>query len=88
MRARRALAPLVAALSAACATLGTEGAGEPNLPTSDVGPFRKLEKSEVLGVAPYVLDGEGVAPYRGAGGPRARPETRRAWRLRSTSTRP
>src|ERR1700723_1775357 len=58
----RALAA-VAVLSAACATLGTEGAGEPNLPTSDVGPFRKLGTKEVLGVAPYVLDGLSVAPY-------------------------
>ena len=59
---RRELVAVVA-LSAACATLGTESPEGQNLPTSDVGPFRKLGAKEVLGVAPYVLDGLSVAPY-------------------------
>jgi hypothetical protein len=53
----------VAALSVACATLGTQSTGGVNLPTSDVGPFRKLGAKEVLNVAPYVLDGLTDAPY-------------------------
>ncbi|HEY8075096.1 MAG TPA: hypothetical protein VIF62_13325, partial [Labilithrix sp.] len=43
-------------LLAACATTGTEGKGDENLPTAGVGPFRKLDGTEVPGVAPFVLD--------------------------------
>ena len=50
-------------LSAACATLGTQTIEGQNLPTSDVGPFRKLGTKEVPGIAPYVLDGLSIAPY-------------------------
>jgi len=47
----------------ACASLGTDGEGDVALPTTGVGPFRKLASSEVLGVAPYVLDDPG-SQYR------------------------
>jgi hypothetical protein len=40
----------------ACATLGTPGKGDVDLPSAGVGPFRKLEGTELLGVAPFVLD--------------------------------
>jgi hypothetical protein len=64
MRVRRSIAPLVAlSLSAACATLGTQTPEGQNLPTSDVGPFRKLATKEVPGIAPYVLDGLSTNPY-------------------------
>jgi hypothetical protein len=46
-----------------CATLGGSGLGDVGLPTSGVGPFRKLLTAEVRGVAPYVLDASG-ALYR------------------------
>jgi hypothetical protein len=54
---------VLAALPWACATLGSQSAGGENLPTSDVGPFRRLGPTEVLGVAPYVFDGLSVKPY-------------------------
>ena len=38
-----------------CATLGSES-DVPELPSSGVGPFRKLEAKEVRGIAPFVLD--------------------------------
>jgi hypothetical protein len=41
---------------AGCATLGSTGEGDKDLPTSGVGPFRKLTIKEVIGVAPFVLD--------------------------------
>jgi hypothetical protein len=41
---------------AACATTGASGQGDQNLPTTDAGPFRKLDGTEVAGVAPFVLD--------------------------------
>ena len=64
MRARVLLAPAAMALLVlSCATLGDEGSEGLNLPTSGVGPFRKLADDEVLGIAPYVLDGAG-AKYR------------------------
>ncbi|HEY2517734.1 MAG TPA: hypothetical protein VGI39_42990 [Polyangiaceae bacterium] len=63
MVTRRSIAPLLALLAAACATLGTESAGDQNLPTSNMGPFRALLKSEDLIAAPYVLDSE-LAHYR------------------------
>jgi hypothetical protein len=63
MRARLGIAPVLFSLAAACATLGTESVEGENLPTSDVGPFRELGTKEVPGAAPYVMDGEGVAPY-------------------------
>lgn len=50
---RRAL--LVFAL-AGCATVGSDGQGDVGLPTSGVGPFRKLGSAEVPGIAPFVLD--------------------------------
>jgi hypothetical protein len=48
---------------AACATTGAEGEGDHNLPSANVGPFRKLGPEEVKGVAPFVLDDKG-ARYR------------------------
>jgi hypothetical protein len=50
-------------LPVACATIGGEGAGDRDLPTSGVGPFRKLETGEVPGTAPFVLDDK-LAEYR------------------------
>lgn len=41
---------------AACATIGSDGQGNLNLPTSGVGPFRKLTDVEEHGVPPYLLD--------------------------------
>ncbi len=41
---------------AACATTGAAGEGDKNLPSSGVGPFRKLDVDEVKGIAPFVLD--------------------------------
>jgi hypothetical protein len=46
-----------------CATLGEAAGGDSNLPSSGVGPFRKLASGEVLGSAPYVLD-DSAAQYR------------------------
>ncbi len=51
------------ALPVACATLGGEGVGDRDLPTTGVGPFRKLETGEVPGSAPFVLDDK-LAEYR------------------------
>ena len=53
MRAQLLLSCLVLG---ACASLGSAGEGDVDLPTAGVGPFRKLAGSELLGVAPYVLD--------------------------------
>lgn len=50
---------LVAVLASSCATLGSEGLGDVGLPSSGVGPFRRLTTDEVPGIAPFVLDGEG-----------------------------
>jgi hypothetical protein len=42
-----------------CATLGSEAAEDDSaLPTTGVGPFRKLASTEVGGVAPYVMDNQ------------------------------
>ncbi len=65
---RRALAQALLGASAciciyACATTGAEGEGDRDLPSSGVGPFRKLAGDEVPGVAPFVLDDE-RAEYR------------------------
>jgi hypothetical protein len=49
--------------SAACATTGADGEGDRNLPSSGVGPFRKLGNAEVRGIAPFVLD-DRAAFYR------------------------
>jgi hypothetical protein len=46
-----------------CATLGSSGQGDLNLPTSGVGPFRKLGQTELTGVAPFILDSQS-ARYR------------------------
>lgn len=46
-----------------CATTGAEGVGDRDLPTSGVGPFRKLDGTEVIGVAPFVFD-DRAAQYR------------------------
>jgi len=46
-----------------CATLGAPTGGTSGLPSANIGPFRPLETAEVKGVAPYVLDGDGL-PYR------------------------
>jgi hypothetical protein len=53
---------LLIALSA-CATTGASGEGDRDLPTSGVGPFRKLDIEEVKGIAPFVLD-DSAAGYR------------------------
>jgi hypothetical protein len=50
----------------ACATLGGSGLGDVGLPTSGVGPFRKLVTAEVRGVAPYVLDASGATYHEPA----------------------
>jgi hypothetical protein len=50
-------------LLAGCATIGSEGQGDLNLPSSGAGPFRKLDGTEVAGVAPFVLD-DRTANYR------------------------
>ena len=49
-------------LLAACATTGADGHGDVALPSAGVGPFRKLDTSEVQGVAPFVLD-DAIALY-------------------------
>ena len=54
---------LVALFASSCATTGAEGEGDKNLPTSGVGPFRKLGVDEVPGIAPFVLD-DRIAIYR------------------------
>ena len=46
-----------------CATLGNESPPDDNLPTTGVGPFRKLSATELLGVAPFVMDDKN-ARYR------------------------
>jgi hypothetical protein len=56
------LAALVA-MGPSCATTGAEGVGDRNLPTTGVGPFRKLGTDEVAGIAPFVVD-DRVAVYR------------------------
>ncbi|CAN5211397.1 hypothetical protein BH09MYX1_BH09MYX1_58390 [soil metagenome] len=61
---RHALAVL-ALLPLACATLGGDGRGDVDLPTSGVGPFRKLGSGEVQGTAPFLLDDQ-VAHWRDA----------------------
>lgn len=50
---RHAILALVGLVS--CATIGSTGEGDVDLPTTGVGPFRKLDSTEVLGVAPFVL---------------------------------
>lgn len=55
-RARSLVPWALAALVAACATTGADGEGDRDLPSSGVGPFRKLGGDEVPGVAPFVLD--------------------------------
>lgn len=53
--------PLALLTLVACATIGSES-DTPELPTSGVGPFRKLEAKEVRGIAPFVL-GDSRAEY-------------------------
>jgi hypothetical protein len=53
---KRALCMCLTALITACATIGSDGQGNLNLPTSGVGPFRKLGNDEEHGIPPYVLD--------------------------------
>ena len=60
MRARLLLSCFVLG---ACASLGSPGEGDVDLPTAGVGPFRKLASVELLGVAPYVLD-DPASQYR------------------------
>ena len=43
-------------LAPSCATMGSEGVGDLDLPSAGMGPFRKLAAEEVPGVAPFVLD--------------------------------
>jgi hypothetical protein len=54
---------LLLVLAAGCSTIGSSGQGDVDLPSSGVGPFRKLGQSEVPGVDPFVLDNE-VARFR------------------------
>lgn len=54
---------LIALFAGACATTGAAGEGDKDLPTSGVGPFRKLDIDEVKGIAPFVLD-DAQASYR------------------------
>jgi hypothetical protein len=67
----RALAVIV--LAAGCATGGSPGQGDVDLPNAGVGPFRKLDPNETLGIAPFVFDDrravfrEPGALVRGAG---------------------
>lgn len=63
MRAVASALALLACVAAACATIGSEGDGARDLPSSGVGPFRKLSTTEVLGVPPFVLE-DRVAQYR------------------------
>lgn len=53
---RRMLFALTALAVAACATIGGPGQGDVDLPSSGVGPFRKLASSEVQSTAPFLLD--------------------------------
>ena len=53
----------LAVLVPSCATTGAAGEGDLNLPTTGVGPFRKLSVDEVPGIAPFVLD-DRTAVYR------------------------
>lgn len=50
-------------LLGACATTGAVGEGDKDLPSSGIGPFRKLDIDEVKGIAPFVLDDD-KAGYR------------------------
>lgn len=52
---KRAILALVL-LPIACATIGGPGLGDVDLPSSGVGPFRKLASSEVQSTAPFLLD--------------------------------
>jgi hypothetical protein len=54
---------VIAALALSCATTGAEGQGNLDLPTTGVGPFRKLGVEEVTGIAPFVFD-DRTALYR------------------------
>jgi len=65
LRSGAALAALalLAVLAPSCATTGAEGEGDRNLPTTGVGPFRKLGVDEVAGIAPFVFD-DRTALYR------------------------
>lgn len=58
-----ALLALLALAGAACATTGASGKGDENLPSEEIGPFRKLAAEEVQGIAPFVLDDKNAA-YR------------------------
>jgi hypothetical protein len=53
------LAPLLLVVS--CSTLGTSSDDGQNLPTSGVGPFRKLGDTELMSSAPFVLLAPGPA---------------------------
>ncbi len=57
------LATLIGIALVGCATIGSDGQGDLELPTSGVGPFRKLGGPEVHGVPPFVLDSQS-ALYR------------------------
>ena len=53
----------MAAVIAGCATLGSTGQGDVDLPSSGVGPFRKLATLETKDVAPFVFH-DNVRRYR------------------------
>jgi hypothetical protein len=57
------ITPITLLALVACATTGAAGEGDRDLPSSGVGPFRKLDIDEVKGIAPFVLDDE-KAGYR------------------------
>ncbi len=56
MRSLRGSPLLLLLALGACSTLGTVSAGDQNLPTAGVGPFRVLAPTEMQGVPPYVMD--------------------------------
>ena len=59
----RGLRILLLGAAASCATLGTSGQGDLELPSAGVGPFRKLADAEEHGVAPMLFDAP-LARYR------------------------
>ncbi len=60
---RAALAIAITLAAFHCSTLAENAGGDSNLPSSGVGPFRKLAAAEVRGTAPYVYD-DATANYR------------------------
>jgi hypothetical protein len=55
--------PALCVALVACSTLAEPAGGDSNMPSAGVGPFRKLDATEVRGTAPLVLD-DTTAAYR------------------------